>query len=68
MVQTKVNMAEKDYPLFSFFATTGSFSLNRNVKYFHDVSMRYNSMVIHDKAGGFGGPGGATTLNFFDTQ
>ena len=68
MVSTKVNMAQKSYPLFSFVESTGSFQLSIYKKYFHDVSLRFNQMVTNDKPMSFGGPGGAKTFNFFDTQ
>ena len=68
MFANKVNMANKEYPLFSYIFSTGSFDLDKRNKYFHTVPLRFNQMILHDKPFGFGGPSEGTIMSFFDNQ
>jgi hypothetical protein len=68
MVASKPNMANTDYPLFSYIFSTGSFNINKRNKYFHTVPLRFNQMALHDSPLGFGGPSESTTMSFFDNQ
>jgi hypothetical protein len=68
MVANKANMANKDYPLFSYYFSTGSFDLDKRNKYFHTVPLRFNQMALHDNPLGFGGPSESNTMSFFDNQ
>ena len=68
MVSSKVNMAEEGSPIFSTYSTTGSFQLSTFKKYYHDVTLRFNQIMIYDDYMGLGSSSSATKVNFIDTQ